>query len=1058
MMMKQSKVIGLAVVWWLCSFVLSATAAENEDVPWSGTPTSFHSYDLYSFQTNGLSCKVAVPDVIAEGKPWVWRARFWGHEPQTDIALLEEGFHIAHVDVGGLYGAPTAVSRWDLFYEYLTEMHGFSRKPVLEGMSRGGLILYNWAAKNPEKVSCVYADAPVCDFTSWPGGLGKGKGSPKNWASCLKVYGLSVQQAEEYQGGPINNLKPLADAGVPLLHVVGDADAVVPVLENTAILEKRYRELGGEITVIHKEGIGHHPHSLKDPASIVEFILRHSQSINGSASISNFSAEADSSSPLLLYSDRGAEKWDEGYPIGNGRIGLLSLGNYPTDTFYLNDNSIWARQEVTFPEDTAEIMKEVRKLATEKKYIEAEKLWTKQLLEPVWRPASYEFAGKVSIEHMNLEEPEKISNTLDLTSGLSRSEAHYSDGIILREAIALRNRDVIAVRISTTQAAGLHIKLALTHPRDTVSSEGNKLVLTGQAANGGTRYQSHVELCSDGSGKITAENGVLELKGGQEAILLYTAATDYNNANPDRPLSDWKVKADEALAYADGVDWSVLSAEGQAEMATYMNRFQIDLGQTDSKARQLTTAERIKRYGQSGVDPDLEELLFQFGRYCLVASNREEGLPNNLQGIWSEGLIAPWSGDYHLNINLQMNYWPAEPAGLSEFHKPMLDLVTAMQPAGKQFAKALGYEGFCCGHAINAWKNTWFSGGKALWASSLMNGAWITAHLMEHYRYTGDRVFLQNQAWPAIRENARFILSWLQRDEKTGEWITGPGTSPENQFIYNVGSNSVIASVSCGNTHDQMISWESLSDLIEAASELGIEDDLVKRAKKVLPELAEGRIASDGRLQEWREPHAENRPGHRHVSHAYGFFPGRQYNIIENAEQVDAIRNSLDFRLENGGGRTGWSRAWLINIEACLMRPEAAYGNIRTLISRLINPNLFDMHPPFQIDGNFGYTSGVCTMLLQSQVKLSSGERVLWLLPAMPKAWSEGEVRGLHARGGAIINLKWTPKSVIAEIEATRDGVFQVRCRDAIKSIQLKAGERVLLNLQSSKGSHNEFN
>ena len=748
---------------------------------------------------------------------------------------------------------------------------------------------------------------------------------------------------------------------------------------------------------------------------------------------------------MTIRSDRKAAEWAEGYPVGNGRIGLLTLGGFPKENLYLNENSIWARQEVAYPENAAKTMQRVRTLATEGKYLEADTLWKKELLEPTWRPASYEFAGMATVEHVGLGEPESISNTLDLNTGLNCSEARYADGVILREAIALRDRDVIALRISTTRPGGLHFKLALTHPRDTVSAADNKLVLTGQAANNGTRYQSHLLLQSDKTGKITVVDDTLALKGGQAAILFFAAATDYNIKNPDQPLTDWKAKADAALARAVDTNWSTLSAEGQAEMRTYMDRFRIDLGKTVPEARRLTTAERIKRYGKGEADSDLEVQLFQFGRYCVVASNRETGLPNNLQGIWSEGLKAPWSADYHLNINLQMNYWPVETTGLSELHQPMLNLVTTMQPAGQKMAEVLGHKGFCCGHAINAWMNTWFSGGKPLWGASLMNGAWITAHMMEHYRYTGDRTFLKNQAWPVLQENARFILSWLQRDEAAGEWITGPGTSPENEFFYMDSDQKTKASVSCGTTHDLMLSWESLSDLIEAANELGIENKLVKRAKTVLPELAEGRIGPDGRLQEWREPFMEKEPGHRHVSHAYGFFPGRQYNVIENNEQVEAIRKSLDFRLANGGGHTGWSRAWLINIEACLMRPEAAYKNIRTLLSHRINPNLFDMHPPFQIDGNFGYTSGITTMLLQSQIKLDSGYRVLWLLPALPEAWPSGEVHGLRARGGATINLKWTPDEVEVEIKAMRDGAFQIRCRDQIKPLKMKAGETTTL-------------
>lgn len=256
----------------LCS-AGTASAVDRADSPWPGTTSSFHSFTQYDFKLDDLDCKVVVPKETAAGKPWIWRARFFGHQPQVDIACLEKGFHVAYVDVKGLFGAPSAVKRWNAFYEYLTTKHGLNRKPVLEGMSRGGLIVYNWAAANPDKVSCIYADAPVCDFKSWPGGKGAGEGSAEAWQQCLQAYGVTDEEALVYRGNPVDNLRPLAAAGIPLLHVVGDADRVVPVAENTAIVEKRYKELKGSIEVIHKEGVGHHPHSLKDPEPIVKFIL-----------------------------------------------------------------------------------------------------------------------------------------------------------------------------------------------------------------------------------------------------------------------------------------------------------------------------------------------------------------------------------------------------------------------------------------------------------------------------------------------------------------------------------------------------------------------------------------------------------------------------------------------------------------------------------------------------------------------------------------------------------------------------------------------------------------
>jgi pimeloyl-ACP methyl ester carboxylesterase len=258
---------------FLSAVVISAAA--DEAAPFPGVKSEWNGYVRYDFPIDGRQCLVVVPKTVAKGKPWIWRARFFGHEPQADLALLAKGFHLVYCDVVEMFGSPKAVGHWNAFYKYLTEEHGFAKKVALEGMSRGGLYIYNWAAANPEKVACIYADAPVCDFKSWPGGKGKAPGSPGDWQTCLKEYGFTEAQALVYKHNPLDNLEPLVKAHVPLLHVVGDADDVVPVAENTAILEQRYKQLGGQITVIHKKGVGHHPHSLKDPAPIVEFVLKY---------------------------------------------------------------------------------------------------------------------------------------------------------------------------------------------------------------------------------------------------------------------------------------------------------------------------------------------------------------------------------------------------------------------------------------------------------------------------------------------------------------------------------------------------------------------------------------------------------------------------------------------------------------------------------------------------------------------------------------------------------------------------------------------------------------
>ncbi len=255
-------------------------AATADECAFPGGNRNWNGYALHEFEVGGRDCKVVCPEDAAPGNPWIWRARFWAHEPQTDLALLERGFHVAYIDVAGLFGNPEAVAHWDEFYDYVTKRFGFSDKPALEGMSRGGLIIYNWAIANPEKVACIYADAPVLDIRSWPGGKGTGKGSPGDWAQCLKVYGLSEITALDFTGNPMDHLEPLAKARIPLLHVVGADDDVVPVAENTTILEARYRALGGDIQVISKPGIGHHPHSLEDPKPIVDFVVAHTGTLS----------------------------------------------------------------------------------------------------------------------------------------------------------------------------------------------------------------------------------------------------------------------------------------------------------------------------------------------------------------------------------------------------------------------------------------------------------------------------------------------------------------------------------------------------------------------------------------------------------------------------------------------------------------------------------------------------------------------------------------------------------------------------------------------------------